>query len=513
MFQTLDASRKRRIVDQLSSVNSVRRQSDDEAPLAGCVICLSGLVADEKTRLHSMVEQLGGTYDRNLDTSIITHLILPAPEGAKYETAVSCPRICIVTPQWLTESFLARTRLDESHYSGVVQGGIWQEPPLDRQLDEVLKSDNRNKLFYPCQFLLIGFERDSSQELLVEKLIQRGRGTIYWELNEIITHIIVMDGCDQVLIEAVETVSSIHPMGPCFASPRWIVESWKACTLLSTIGYRPRKFVTQEKKMALTKASSSTILAGKKRTSSLFRGSLFSLVRLAPPIGALDFDASELTKQIISNGGQMLSAKVIDALRVDRRRKDAARRICYVIFWGGFTKTHMSIHPLLSQVQNEDLCTLVLVTPIWLKTCIVDGKLPASGNRKSILFQPQPWPFHLLHKEIKLAVTGFVGSERTALIQLIRAVGASYTENMKPSNSHLICREAKGPKYEKAIEWKLHVVSVEWLYHVVQYGYGGEKGTDKTGCEHEFSLRPDLKTMVQNSDVQESQEVSETQLM
>jgi hypothetical protein len=154
-----------------------------------------------------------------------------------------------------------------------------------------------------------------------------------------------------------------------------------------------------------------------------------------------------------------------------------------------------------------------LVTPIWLKTCIVDGKLPASSNRKSLLFQPQPWPLQVLHKEIILAVTGFVGSERTALIQLIRAVGASYTENMKPSNSHLICREAKGPKYEKAIEWKLHVVSVEWLYHVVQYGYSGQRGTEKTGCENEFSLRPDLKSMVQDSDIQESQEVSETQLM
>jgi hypothetical protein len=347
----------------------------------------------------------------------------------------------------------------------------------------------------------------------VEKLIQRGRGTIYWELNETITHIVMMDGCDQVLIDAVETVSSIHPMGPCFASPRWVVESWKACKLLSTSGYRPRKCLTKEKTGALIKANNATSLAGKKRTSSLFRGTLFSLVRLAPPIGALDFDASELTEQIVSNGGQMLSAKVVEALRVDRRRKDAARRTCYVIVWGGFTKTHMSIHALLSKVQSEDLCTLVLVTPIWLKTCIVDGKLPASSNRKSLLFQPQPWPLQVLHKEIILAVTGFVGSERTALIQLIRAVGASYTENMKPSNSHLICREAKGPKYEKAIEWKLHVVSVEWLYHVVQYGYSGQRGTEKTGCENEFSLRPDLKSMVQDSDIQESQEVSETQLM
>lgn len=267
-----------------------------------------------------------------------------------------------------------------------------------------------------------------------------------------------------------------------------------------------KKAAKEQPKQAPTKA----------QATSLFRGSLFCLVRLAPPQGAVDFDASRLTQDIVSNGGQMVSQKVVDALRIDQRQASAAaKRTCFVVFWGGYTKTHISIHALLSQVSKDDLCTLVPVSVIWLKAAIADGKLP-SRSKQPLLFQPQPWPLRQLNqvgKTMKLSVTGFVHSERTAVIQLIRAVGASYTENMKPSNSHLICRQAQGPKYEKAIEWNLYIVSIEWLYHVVRYGYGGEKGTEKTGCEHEFSLVPSSvpKAAPNGQPNEESIEVAETQ--
>lgn len=311
--------------------------------------------------------------------------------------------------------------------------------------------------------------------------------------------------------DAAESVSAHHPLGPSFAAPRWVLASWKARRLLVTSSYPPRKAAVLMKKEAI--GTTKKIDETKKRASTLFRGSLFSLVRLAPPSGAVDFDSNALSDDIVSNGGQIVSHKVVEALKADQRRQGASRRTCYVIFWGGYTPTHISIHTLLSQLKKQDLCKLIVVSVIWLKTAIADGKLPSSISRKPLLFQPQPWPLQLLSKGLKLAVTGFVHSERSAVIQLIRAVGASYTESMKPSNTHLICREAKGAKYEKAIEWRLHVVSIEWLYHVVQYGYGGQNGTEKTGCENEFSLRPETTTSDAEGDHAESQEVAETQFI
>jgi hypothetical protein len=216
MFQSLD-SRKRRSSDSQSSASSATRRrlgnsnasptnnsSNAAAPtLSGLLICLTGLVAEEKTRLHDIVEQLGGKFARNLDTARTTHLIAQTPQGAKYETAAACPTISIVTPEWLTECFAMGKRLDEADYALVNEPPAeeWQqEEPLGDALDQVLEERDRNTLFYPCRFLLLGFEEDSKEANLLEKLIRRGQGTIFWELNETITHIVIQDSCDQVLM-------------------------------------------------------------------------------------------------------------------------------------------------------------------------------------------------------------------------------------------------------------------------------------------------------------------------
>jgi NAD-dependent DNA ligase len=92
-------------------------------------------------------------------------------------------------------------------------------------------------------------------------------------------------------------------------------------------------------------------------------------------------------------------------------------------------------------------------------------------------------------RAVRISVTGFSGSIRTALMHAIKAIGATYDDSMPSTTTQLICREATGAKYEKAVEWKLFVVSLEWLFHVMQYGFEGEKGM-KGGCESEFAIDP-----------------------
>ena len=60
-------------------------------------------------------------------------------------------------------------------------------------------------------------------------------------------------------------------------------------------------------------------------------------------------------------------------------------------------------------------------------------------------------------------------------------IGAGYTDHLSRKNTHLICKNVGGQKYTKAVEWGMHVVSVEWLYHIVRYGY-------KEGLENRFSF-------------------------
>jgi hypothetical protein len=246
---------------------------------------------------------------------------------------------------------------------------------------------------------------------------------------------------------------------------------------------------------------------------------------MAPPADAADFDATELEEIVRLNGGQMLSLKLVEALRADAGKQNFEQRNCYVLCWGGYhAPTQMTLHPLLAQVKRYQLANSHEVTPIWFQTCIADQR-KYSPHMLPHLFQPQAWPLRLLRKpdaggkawnEIKISVTGFLTPERTAIIQLLQALGAVYDDTMRTTTSHLICKEPVGAKFQKAVEWGLHVLSVDWLYHIAQYGYNGRDKKCFDGCENRFALAKrtiliENPSSVKDWDADESQEVAGTQ--
>jgi hypothetical protein len=135
------------------------------------------------------------SYTRDLDTSKTTHLIAKDAEGAKYDTAVACPTIRVVSPAWLEECIQTGKRANERLHS--LTHKVEKFPPLEQEVDLLLQTNNRNELFAPCRFLLLGFDDETAVYRKLGTLIRRANGTIYWELNEMITHLIVADDCDE----------------------------------------------------------------------------------------------------------------------------------------------------------------------------------------------------------------------------------------------------------------------------------------------------------------------------
>jgi twin BRCT domain len=303
-----------------------------------------------------------------------------------------------------------------------------------------------------------------------------------------------------------------------FVSPWWVVRSIAKGELVSEQECPP--IFSDDPTPVNKKKEKQAALTSKGK--ALLKGSLFCLLRVTPPEWAVDFDTKQVERDILSNGGKLLSMKLVEALKVDHAPsgfvsgsatnvnapKDAtsAKRTCYVVAWGGATQSHLDIHPLLSQIKRQSLCRLVQVSPIWLSTCITEQRL-LQPSRNPCLFEPGKRPIHwLFHPNaqkglmpgsaasddatshaVRISVTGFSGSIRTALMHAVKAIGATYDDSMLSTTTHLICREASGAKYEKAVEWKIRVVSMEWLFHVMQHGYEGVKGL-KGGCESEFTI-------------------------
>ena len=156
-------------------------------------------------------------YTRNLISTENTHLITCGKDGAKYELALQCPNIHIVTPEWLDACYKTQAYVKEAKYLLVVRSESEEvdatkaEPPsadttdtMEESVDELLSNynnesvaqneniDNNNdnsntknwkkcdsstapcSLFASCHFLLVGFdEEDQDCEIGNEKRVEQ----------------------------------------------------------------------------------------------------------------------------------------------------------------------------------------------------------------------------------------------------------------------------------------------------------------------------------------------------
>ena len=144
------------------------------------------------------------TREFNLDKN--THLIAEVAQGAKFELAASSSSIRIVKPLWLAACAKSGKRLDETPYLLTKGDAInapratTQQSSLINQLDEILSRPLEIRPIFECHiFYLLGFDEDTPMKQKLGKLIRRGQGTIYWEMNEEISIIIIHDSCEDTL--------------------------------------------------------------------------------------------------------------------------------------------------------------------------------------------------------------------------------------------------------------------------------------------------------------------------
>ena len=272
----------------------------------------------------------------------------------------------------------------------------------------------------------------------------------------------------------------------------------------------------EQPKKSLTAASTSLSL--------IFRGDVFLIVpspaNHSEGARLLGYGCKEMESTIIGNGGSMMSRSLLrEAIMKDEVKKKmkekenltkiavtpssenphARSRKYYVVsnIQADYSKNKLLAEVLILGIE------VVPVSSIWIAAC-VRNDCKYDPEEYPLLFQPQTWPIRLLHSRsscpadpitslsgrggrkargvIKskltflMSVTGFTDSSRYGIISMLNEIGASFTDNLSRKNTHLICKEGTGQKYIKALEWGLHVVSIDWLYHVVRQGY--EEGSE-----------------------------------
>jgi hypothetical protein len=178
------------------------------------------------------------SYTQDFNSNHNTHLVAKTAQGAKYEAAVklmnsSSRSIVIVGSVWLKECQEQHAWMDpplaHHHHFAMEDATIKKRTTattgsreaadpdiLIRSLKELLAEGDDTAaatasavgaptqlssllLFLDCQFLLIGFPLEE-RNLLTRLVVGRGCGTIYWELVDTITHVIVQDDAGDAML-------------------------------------------------------------------------------------------------------------------------------------------------------------------------------------------------------------------------------------------------------------------------------------------------------------------------
>ncbi|KAL8572757.1 hypothetical protein ACOMHN_030339 [Nucella lapillus] len=105
-----------------------------------------------------------------------------------------------------------------------------------------------------------------------------------------------------------------------------------------------------------------------------------------------------------------------------------------------------------------------MVTAFWLNDCLMQKKMQPPWQALHI---PLIFTGEKPCKNQIISITNFMGEERKRVKQMICAIGAKYTGYMTRTNSVLVCKRPGGMKFEKAKEWRVPVVNVQWLSDLV----------------------------------------------
>jgi NAD-dependent DNA ligase len=195
-------------------------------------------------------------------------------------------------------------------------------------------------------------------------------------------------------------------------------------------------------------------------SAPIFENKIFYLLEDPLTEGFVQFNVSELSVLIAGQAGQLLTQATKEALIHDKETRDSVA--VHVVRWGN-SKTDSFLDEM---IQNRNACTLIEVTPIWLTVCI-EMRSWVAPDKFARLFQPVGTPWRRIDDSAtRLSITGFNGAERIALAHFIKALGVTYDDAMSKSTLYLICAKKSGPKYEKAIEWNIKLVDVDWLYEL-----------------------------------------------
>jgi hypothetical protein len=86
--------------------------------------------------------------------------------------------------------------------------------------------------------------------------------------------------------------------------------------------------------------------------------------------------------------------------------------------------------------------------------------------RSAVLYYPRPTSLISEMEHCHISVSNYVGEAREDIFTMAEHLGARTSRTMSSAHTHLICSSASGEKYERALQWNIHVVNHFWIEEI-----------------------------------------------
>ncbi|CAH0386515.1 unnamed protein product [Bemisia tabaci] len=127
------------------------------------------------------------------------------------------------------------------------------------------------------------------------------------------------------------------------------------------------------------------------------------------------------------------------------------KNICYVLdkFEGSF----------FSKLREKKKSSLI-VGPLCLRICLLESiEIPIQGSK--------PFPvFSMAMRGLHITCSQLSPHDKKKIKELVRFMGGQYSNHVHEKCTHVVTNSVRSPKYYKAIEMKVAVMTEEWIYAV-----------------------------------------------
>jgi DNA replication regulator DPB11 len=383
--------------------------------LAGLKVCITGIPDQaRRNQLSSTIEHAGAEYHGDL-TKQVTHLLVAAPEGAKYKAAKDW-RIHTVSMKWLEDS---------------VQRGMALDP---RYYDPTMAEEEQGKGAYRKES---GPRTTLGKRLRPEERPSAGNENNKRKLRRHASR--RLEDHSQDMWQDISGVDINTTVAAPSESDQWTAGEEDSQLNLGRPGPRPqvRKSFNAQEISALAEAE--------PRPEGLFSGWRMTMQGFAK-------DKAERLAQYLEPNGALVVRRLQD---LETPADDYPWKLCLIVPHAQ-PSPEMHVEPAPPGVTTA--------TEWWVERCILQRQV--LDPEIDALSQPL-WNLNILgFSKLTVSTTGFSGVDYRQVAEAVKLSGATYQEQLNSTISILVSGSSvvKKEKAYYAAKHQIPVVTADWLW-------------------------------------------------